>query len=133
MIGDRPSRAAFALPAQLAQAAPLMTDFERWVRAHLADPPPLTDAARALGVSQRTPQRTAQTVLGRSPLDFIQDIRLDEAAFLLRTTTLSAEAIAGRVGYRNVSTLRKLVRRRRGSSLEALRQGVGADAVVPRP
>ncbi|MFD9703925.1 GlxA family transcriptional regulator [Lentzea sp. NPDC059081] len=123
LIGDRPSQAAFALPTQLAQADPLMTAFERWARTHLADPPPLAHAARELGVSTRTLQRTAQTVLGRSPLDFIQDIRLDEATHLLRTTTLSAEAIAGRVGYRNVGTLRELVRRRRGSTLEALRHG----------
>ncbi|MFJ9843483.1 GlxA family transcriptional regulator [Kitasatospora sp. NPDC101155] len=128
LIGDRPSQAAFALPTQLAQADPLMTAFERWARAHLADPPPLAEAARTLGVSQRTLQRTAQTVLGKSPLDFVQDIRLDEATFLLRTTTLSAEAIAGRVGYRNVSTLRELVRRRRGVSLETLRHGGAADA-----
>ncbi|MFH8384696.1 GlxA family transcriptional regulator [Kitasatospora sp. NPDC018058] len=132
LIGDRPSQAAFALPTQLAQADPLMAAFERWARAHLADPPPLAEAARTLGVSQRTLQRTAQTVLGRSPLDFVQDIRLDEATFLLRTTTLSAEAIAGRVGYRNVSTLRELVRRRRGSSLETLRHG-GADAPAQSP
>ncbi|WP_244178603.1 GlxA family transcriptional regulator [Streptomyces rubellomurinus] len=130
LIGDRPSQAAFALPTRLAQADPLMTAFERWARAHLADPPPLAEAARALGVSLRTLQRTAQTVLGKSPLDFVQDIRLDEATFLLRTTALSAEAIAGRVGYRNVSTLRELVRRRRGSSLEALRRGAG-DAPAP--
>jgi transcriptional regulator GlxA family with amidase domain len=123
LIGDRPSQAAFALPTQLAQADPLLAAFERWARAHLADPPPLAQAARTLGVSMRTLQRTAQAVLGRSPLDFIQDIRLDEATFLLRTTALSAEAIAGRVGYRNVGTLRELVRRRRGSSLEALRHG----------
>ncbi|MGW2251695.1 GlxA family transcriptional regulator [Kitasatospora sp. NPDC001660] len=132
LIGDRPSQAAFALPTQLAQADPLMAAFERWARAHLADPPPLAEAARTLGVSQRTLQRTAQTVLGRSPLDFVQDIRLDEATFLLRTTTLSAEAIAGRVGYRNVSTLRELVRRRRGASLETLRRG-GADAPAQNP
>ena len=123
LIGDRPSQAAFALPTQLAQADPLMSAFERWARTHLADPPPLAHAARALGVSTRTLQRTALSVLGKSPLDFVQDIRLEEATHLLRTTTLSAESIAGRVGYRNVGTLRELVRRRRGSTLEALRHG----------
>ncbi|MGW2690033.1 GlxA family transcriptional regulator [Streptomyces sp. NPDC001414] len=127
LIGDRPSQAAFALPTQLAQADPLLTAFERWTRAHLADPPPLAQAAGTLGVSLRTLQRTAQNVLGKSPLDFVQDIRLDEATFLLRTTALSAEAIAGRVGYRNAGTLRELVRRRRGSSLEALRHGGDGD------
>ncbi|HEX7308294.1 GlxA family transcriptional regulator [Lentzea sp.] len=133
LIGDRPSQAAFALPTRLAQADPLMTAFERWARTHLADPPALAEAARALGVSLRTLQRTAQAVLGKSPLDFVQDIRLDEATHLLRTTALSAESIAGRVGYRNVGTLRELVRRRRGSTLEALRHGHQVGRAVTPP
>ncbi|MQS15860.1 helix-turn-helix domain-containing protein [Streptomyces kaniharaensis] len=128
LIGDRPSQAAFAVPTLLAQADPMMTAFERWVRARLADPPPLAEAARELGVSERTLQRTAQAVLGMTPLDFVQEVRLDQATFLLRTTSLSAEAIATRVGYRNVGTLRALVRRKRGTTLDALRQGgSGAD------
>jgi transcriptional regulator GlxA family with amidase domain len=123
LIGDRPSQAAFAVPTLLAQADPTMSAFERWVRANLTDPLPIAAAAHALGVSERTLQRTTATVVGMSPVDFVQEVRLDEATFLLRTTTLSADAIAGRVGYRNAGTLRALVRRRRDSTLAALRQG----------
>ncbi|GAA1235319.1 GlxA family transcriptional regulator [Kitasatospora nipponensis] len=126
LIGDRPSQAAFAAPTLLAQADPLVAAFERWARTHLADPPPLGAAARTLGVSERTLQRTTQSVIGMSPLDFLQEIRLDEATFLLRTTTMGPDAIAARVGYRNTSTLRTLVRRRRGTTLRALRQGGAA-------
>ena len=50
-----------------------------------------------------------------------QEIRLDQATFLLRSTNLTPEAIATAVGYRNVSTLRSLVRRRRGGTLAAVR------------
>ncbi|MFD5425467.1 GlxA family transcriptional regulator [Streptomyces sp. NPDC127084] len=125
LIGDRPSQAAFAAPTLLAQADPVVAAFERWARTHMADPPPLSAAARALGISERTLQRTTQSVLGMSPLNFLQEIRLDEATFLLRTTTLGTDAIAARVGYRNTSTLRTLVRRRRGTTLRSLRQGGG--------
>jgi transcriptional regulator GlxA family with amidase domain len=122
LIGDRPSQAAFAIPALLATANPTMSAFERWVREHLSQPLPVAEAARALGVSERTLQRTCTAVVGMTPIDFIQEIRLDEATFLLRTTTLSVDAVAARVGYRNVGTLRALVRRRRGGTLAALRQ-----------
>jgi transcriptional regulator GlxA family with amidase domain len=81
------------------------------------------DAAHALGVSERTLRRTTTAVVGMSPVGFIQEVRVDEATFLLRTTTLSAEAIAARVGYLNSGTLRALVRRRRGTSLENPRRG----------
>lgn len=57
-----------------------------------------------------------------SPTDFVHEIRLDEAAFLLRTTNQTVDAIAAAVGYQNTSTLRALVRRRRGTTLSALRQ-----------
>ncbi|MFH8467745.1 GlxA family transcriptional regulator [Streptomyces sp. NPDC017991] len=123
LIGDRPSQAAFAAPTLLAQADPVVAAFERWARDHMSDPPSLRTAAQALGISERTLQRTTQSVIGMSPLDFVQEIRLDEATFLLRTTSLNPDAIADRVGYRNTSTLRKLVRRRRGTTLRALRQG----------
>jgi AraC-like DNA-binding protein len=76
----------------------------------------------AIGVSERTLQRTTAAVLGMSPTDFVHEIRLDEATFLLRTTNQTVDAIAAAVGYQNTSTLRALVRRRRGTTLSALRQ-----------
>jgi transcriptional regulator GlxA family with amidase domain len=57
-----------------------------------------------------------------SPIDFLHEIRLDEATFLLRTTSQTVDAVAAAVGYKNTSTLRALVRRRRGSTISALRQ-----------
>lgn len=125
LIGDRPSQAVFAVPSLLARSDPTVTAFERWVREHVAEPIQISQAAAAVGVSERTLQRTTAAVLGMSPIDFVHEIRLDQATFLLRTTSLSADAIAAAVGYQNTSTLRTLVRRRRGATLTALRQGAG--------
>jgi len=61
--------------------------------------------AKKLGVSKRTLQRSTAGVLGMSPLEFIQEIRLDQAAFLLRTTNRTAISVAAAVGYQNVGTL----------------------------
>jgi transcriptional regulator GlxA family with amidase domain len=121
VIGDRPSQAAFAVPALLAGTDPTLAAFERWIRDHLAEPLLISEVSTKLGVSERTLQRSTAAVLGMSPLDFVQEVRLDQATFLLRTTDLTASAVAAAVGYQNVSTLRSLVRRRRRVTLNALR------------
>lgn len=82
----------------------------------------ISGAAAAIGVSERTLQRTTAAVLGMSPIEFVHQVRLDQATFLLRTTSQTVDAIAAAVGYQNTSTLRALVRRRRGTTLSALRQ-----------
>jgi transcriptional regulator GlxA family with amidase domain len=60
--------------------------------------------------------------MGLSPIEFVNDIRIDHATFLLRTTKLSVDTIAGEVGFRNAGTLRSLVRRRRSTTIAALRR-----------
>jgi transcriptional regulator GlxA family with amidase domain len=122
VIGDRPSQAVSAVPSHLAGNDPTVTAFERWVRDHIADPLQISGAAAAIGVSERTLQRTTAAVLGISPIEFVHQVRLDEATFLLRTTSQTVDAIAAAVGYQNTSTLRALVRRRRGTTISALRQ-----------
>lgn len=123
LIGDRPSQAIFAVPSLLATADPTMTAFERWIRDHLAEPLPINSVAHAIGVSERTLQRTTAAVLGMSPVEFVQEIRLDQATFLLRTTQQSVDTIASAVGYQNSATLRALIRRRRHTSTTEIRRG----------
>lgn len=120
LIGDRPSQAAFAIPSQLAGGNPTVTAFERWIRDHLAEPVSIARIAGHLGMSERALQRATAATLGMSPLDFVHEIRIDQAIFLLRTTQRSPEAVALAVGYANVSSLRALVRRRRGATLTQL-------------
>lgn len=120
LIGPRPSQAAFAVPAQVASADPVIKAFERWVRDHLDEPLSINEIAARIGLSERALQRATAAVLGMSPLDFVQEIRIDQARFLLRTTQQSPESVALSVGYANVSTLRALVRRRRNATLTEL-------------
>lgn len=55
-----------------------------------------------------------------SPMEFVHEIRLDQAPYLLSTTPRSPESVAFAVGYKSVSTLRTLARRRRESTLTEL-------------
>ncbi|MFD1934375.1 MULTISPECIES: GlxA family transcriptional regulator [Nonomuraea] len=121
VIDERPSQSAYTIPSALAQSDPVVAAFERWIRRHLDRPFSLADAGRAIGVSDRTLQRAVRRVLGTSPVRFVQDLRVEQASHLLRTTGLSLEAIARAVGYEHANTLRVLLRRRTGHTAAALR------------
>ncbi|MEV6212365.1 helix-turn-helix domain-containing protein [Kitasatospora sp. NPDC051914] len=121
VIDTRPNQAAYAVPSHLARTDPMVSAFERWVREHLDQPLRITDAARAVGASERTLQRAVDRVLGTSPLKFAQSIRLEQAAHLLRTTDLPTDAVARRVGYENATTLATLLRERLGMTPGQLR------------
>ncbi|MFF9376035.1 GlxA family transcriptional regulator [Streptomyces griseoluteus] len=121
IVDERPSQSAYTIPSALAQSDPLIAAFEHWARRHLDTPNSLAGAARALGVSERTLQRTVRRVLNTTPVRFVQDLRVEQATHLLRTSDLSLETIARKVGYENAATLRALLRARTGATAASLR------------
>jgi transcriptional regulator GlxA family with amidase domain len=121
LLDDRSSQAPFAVQSHLAHDDALVRGFERWVRDHLAEPFDLGRAARGVGASERTLQRRVRAVLGKPPLAFVQDLRLERAAHLLRTGGQSVDEVAAAVGYGDGATLRTLLRRRLGVGVRALR------------
>src|SRR5579871_6992653 len=77
--------------------------------------------ATAVGVSKRTLARHINAVLGKSPLSYFQDLRVERAVHLLRTSSDTVESIAAAVGYADGVTLRNLLRRRLGRGLREIR------------
>jgi transcriptional regulator GlxA family with amidase domain len=121
VVDERSSQSAYTITSALAQSDPTVAAFERWARARLAQPVSIPDAAKAIGVSNRTLQRCVQRAAGTSPIRFVQDLRIEQASHLLRTTELSLETIARKVGYEHPNTLRVLLRERTGKTTKALR------------
>jgi transcriptional regulator GlxA family with amidase domain len=121
VVDERPSQAAYTIPSALAQSDPTVAAFEVWTREHLAEPIRIPEAASAIGVSERTLQRAVQRTVGTSPIRFVQDLRIERASHLLRTTDLSMETISRKVGYEHPNTLRVLLRERTGKTTSALR------------
>ena len=117
----RPSQAAFIMPDHLEHADPLVERFEQWARKHLADFT-LADAERSVGASRRTLERRLRAVLGKTPVSYVQDLRVEMAVHRLRTTKESIEQIASAVGYGDGVTLRTLLRKKTGRGLRELRQ-----------
>jgi transcriptional regulator GlxA family with amidase domain len=97
--------------------------FESWARRRLTQGFSLDDAAAAAGASKRTLARRMQAVLGKSPLAYFQDLRVERAVHLLKTTDASVDAIAARVGYGDGVTLRALLRRQLGRGVKEIRRG----------
>lgn len=122
ILDSRPSQSSYMIPGHLAHADPLIERFDRWVRAHLGEPITLDAAAIALATSKRTLTRRMRDTIGKTPIAYIQEVRIERAAHLLRTSDHSVERIAEMVGYADGGTLRTLLRRRLGQGVRDLRR-----------
>jgi transcriptional regulator GlxA family with amidase domain len=121
IVDSRPTQSAYAISDHLAHADPIVQRFERWARDHLSDGFSLDEAARAIGAGKRTLSRRINEVLGRSPLSYFQDLRVERALHLLRRSSDDVERIAAAVGYADGVTLRNLLRRKLGRGVREIR------------
>lgn len=125
MIDPRPSTSVFAIPDQLAHSDPIVEAFERWARRSLSTAFSLPEAAKAVGTSTRTLSRRMQKVLGKTPVAYVQELRVERALHMLRTSDATVDEIAEEVGYSDGVTLRNLIRRKTGRGLRELRRSFG--------
>jgi transcriptional regulator GlxA family with amidase domain len=121
VVDPRPSQAPFIIPDHLAHEDPIVEAFERWARAHLARGFSLSAAARAVGASERTLARRLARVLGKPPLAYFQDLRVERAVHLLQSSKESIDQIATKVGYADGVTLRTLLRKKIGRGVKEIR------------
>jgi len=121
IIDSRTSQSAYALSDHLVHSDPVVQRFEGWARGRLRTGFSLDDAAKAVGASKRTLARRLHTVLGKSPLSYFQDLRVERAVYLLKTSAASVDEIAARLGYSDGATLRALLRRRLNVGVRAIR------------
>lgn len=125
MLADaRASQASYVIPHHLVHSDPMVERFERWARQRLAQDAQgfsLGEAAAATGTSERTLARRLRAVLGKTPLSYFQDLRVERAMHLLQSCSDSVDQIAARVGYADGTTLRALLRRKLGRGVRELR------------
>ncbi len=122
LVDERVSQAPYVLLRSMAGQSPTVEKVERWVRAHLAEEIDLPRLARAVGASARTLARRIEEGSGITPGKLVQRVRVEAATALLESTELPLEEIALRVGYRDVSALRKLVVRDAGRGPREIRR-----------
>lgn len=121
IVDSRTSQSVYMIADHLAHADPLIERFDRWARDHIDQPVNLDEAAATLATSKRTLARRLHDVLGKTPVEYIQDLRVERAVYLLKASDESVDQIAAQVGYADGVSLRTLLRRRTGKGVRELR------------
>jgi transcriptional regulator GlxA family with amidase domain len=123
IVDTRPLQSAYILSNHFVHSDPVVHKFERWVRKELKNGFSLVNAASAAGASKRTLARRVHSVLGKTPLAYFQDIRVEQAVHFLKTTSKSVDEIAEEVGYADGTTLRTLLKKRFGKGIRSIKGG----------
>jgi transcriptional regulator GlxA family with amidase domain len=121
VVDERRSQARYALVNHIAHDSEAVLLAERYVRRNLDRGVSVGELARAARVSARTLARRMHEALGLAPLQFVQRLKVEQAAHLLGTTRLAFDEIARRVGYEDPGALRRLLRRELGATARSLR------------
>ncbi len=107
-----------------------------WLEQHYASGPRVLEMAQEAALGEKTFLRRFRDATGKTPLQYLQQIRIEAAQTLLETTDRSVERIAEDVGYTDYSAFRKLFKRIMGSTPSAYRQrfgGMGERPPNPAP
>jgi len=121
VVDSRPSQSAYAISDHLAHSDALVERFDRWARERIGTAFKLDEVARDLATSKRTLARRVRDVLGKTPISHVQDLRIERAVHLLKTSDTSVDSIAHTVGYADGVTLRTLLRRRLGKGIREIK------------
>lgn len=122
MLDPRSPQSSYAIPDHVRHNDAVVLAFEACARENLQRGLSIKQVAKNIGVSARTMSRRVQETLGKSPLAYHQDLRVERAIFLLGTTKLSVDEVAEITGYANGMTLRRLIRRKTGRTACAFRR-----------
>jgi transcriptional regulator GlxA family with amidase domain len=82
--------------------------------------------AERFGMSVRTLNRRFKNALGQTPLEYLQEIRINTAKDLLKTSNLSINEIADRVGYEDAGYFARLFKKHLATTPNAYRDTVRA-------
>lgn len=116
LLDARQAQAPFIAPSLLASGNELIARVIAHAEAALPDLPALAELAAQFCMSERSFTRHVRAATGRSTQDLLQSVRLGRARMLLATSRMTVEQIAGQVGYRDATALRRMMRKLAGAT-----------------
>lgn len=123
----RAGQQPYALLARTRQSDdPIIGECQSWVAEHYDTHCPVAAMMQMSGLSERSFKRRFQKATGMTPIQYVHTLRLEEAKQLLESKDTSIEAIAGEVGYEDMSFFSRLFRREVGLTPGQYRRRFGA-------
>ncbi len=95
---------------------------QQWIADHYIERAPVARMAERSGLPERTFKRRFKIATGRTPGDYVQTLRIEEAKQLLETTGDPIESIGFQVGYEDPAYFRRLFKRWAGITPSRYRQ-----------
>lgn len=92
----------------------LIADCQRWLAEHYNLHAPVAEMTRRSGLGERSFKRRFRMATGMSPLEYVHNLRIEEARQLLEADSMAVEMIALEVGYEDSSFFNRLFKRRVG-------------------
>lgn len=103
-----------------------ITQIQIWLQDNYYRDIAMTQLAEKFGMSTRTLNRRFKAALGISPLDFLQEVRINIAKDLLKTSNLSINEIVDKVGYQDTGFFTQLFKKHLATTPIAYRETVRA-------
>lgn len=103
-----------------------ITQIQIWLQDNYHRDILLPNVAERFGMSVRTLNRRFKAALGRTPLEYLQEIRINIARDLLKTSNLSINEIADRIGYQDPGYFTVLFKKQLATSPNDYRKTVRA-------
>jgi transcriptional regulator GlxA family with amidase domain len=100
----------------------VIRDCLAWITDNYATPNPVSAMTDRSGLTRRTFARRFRAATGRRPIDYVHDLRIEEARRLLETTAGAVDDVAFGVGYEDPTFFRRLFRRTTGLTPAAYRR-----------
>lgn len=108
-----------------------ITQIQIWLQDNYHREVIMTQLAQRFSMSTRTLNRRFKAALGISPLDFLQEIRINIAKDLLKTSNLSIHEIADKVGYQDTGFFTALFKKHLATTPISYRATVRAKLFSP--
>ena len=87
---------------------------EDWLGEHFLDQHAIARLTERCDVPERTLKRRFKAATGSSLIEYLQNLRIEEAKQLLESTALPVEDVSERAGYSDSSFFRRLFKRLTG-------------------
>lgn len=92
----------------------IVAEAQSWIGEHYPSENPVAEMTSRSGIPPNTFARRFRSATGKSPMDYVQAVRIEEARQLLETTDKPVAEIGEEVGYGDTPSFRRLFKRRTG-------------------